>query len=220
MIYDLYKVADGASLRFHWPIIFREEWKFIGELHSSSNIVLRMLNLKSITWLILNYLLRQTGSRNYCLQHPFQKFWRAGSHYLSLGLFPISLIKEERNKIWNYYGVWFGFSLGWCFITKRKKGKISISFIMKHRLFIPLLPILIIFVFLGIKTLRERKDLLEILCFMSLLINICILLFFSFAHNRGSIPVMDYLREKAVKGDSVYFLTDCHQTPFYSFIHK
>ena len=40
-------------------------------------------------------------------------------------------------------------------------------------------------------------------------------------HQRAPIGLMDYLRNNEIeKNDSILFLTPCHSTPYYSYLHK
>jgi hypothetical protein len=39
-------------------------------------------------------------------------------------------------------------------------------------------------------------------------------------HQRAPIAVMDHLRNKIETNDSILFLTPCHSTPYYSYLHK
>ncbi|CAK9059769.1 Mannosyltransferase APTG1 (Glycosyltransferase 22) (Protein ABNORMAL POLLEN TUBE GUIDANCE 1), partial [Durusdinium trenchii] len=44
-------------------------------------------------------------------------------------------------------------------------------------------------------------------------------LFFCLVHQRGAEAVMAHLRQHPAGDDGVFFLTACHATPFYSFVH-
>lgn len=76
----------------------------------------------------------------------------------------------------------------------------------------------------GLKDIIKKKILnrylLKFLIFFGITSNIAVLMFHECFLNTGSLNTLDYLRNKSNEINSVYFFTDCHQTPFYSYIHK
>lgn len=61
---------------------------------------------------------------------------------------------------------------------------------------------------------RWKKSALAAMLFLQVPMTI----FFSVYHQRGQVQVMESLRHG--NNDSILFLTPCHTTPFYSYIHR
>eukprot|EP01025_Chloroclados_australasicus_P026552 TRINITY_DN2638_c4_g1_i1.p1 TRINITY_DN2638_c4_g1~~TRINITY_DN2638_c4_g1_i1.p1 ORF type:complete len:358 (+),score=23.12 TRINITY_DN2638_c4_g1_i1:105-1076(+) len=65
----------------------------------------------------------------------------------------------------------------------------------------------------GMSMLRKRTRILVVLG------QVPLALYFGLIHQRGGIDTMNWLRLHAPENTSILFLTPCHATPFYAFMH-
>lgn len=128
-------------------------------------------------------------------------------------LFVLSLSSHKEDRFF------FNFIIYLIFITNIK------------RFLLPLFPFLLIFTAigvyeLGLKTSEKlnkcflNKKIVKLAVFIAMSSNMIFLLFSGFFHKVGSLNLFDYLRNNANNIESIVFFIECHQTPYYSFLHK
>lgn len=92
----------------------------------------------------------------------------------------------------------------------------------EFRFVFPIVPVGSIYAgFCVMKVLHQwrRKAIYCTTCLL-LLAHIPMALYFSCVHQRGTVALMDVLREDITANSSVLFLMPCHSTPYYSHIHR
>ncbi len=98
----------------------------------------------------------------------------------------------------------------------------------EDRFLMKLLPFMLIYIGIALanlkdtqptrnKTFKKRRN---ILVFMFLFGNWSYFLYSSLIDKRGAIDSMNYLRSHSDSVDKLLMLTECHRTPFYSYIHR
>ncbi|KAL4510018.1 hypothetical protein ABPG72_010211 [Tetrahymena utriculariae] len=184
-----------------------------------SSLLVDVLYYKRFTWTVYNFFefnFLEAGSSIYGTHH---KLWYVTEciPYLLLGsvvFFVIGLIKYISDQLNKRAGgldliilmIYFIFVL-------------SLSAHKEDRFLLPLWPLFMLFTCYGFVSLKSSRY-LKYLLFISIISNICLFAFMGIYHQRGAFSVVDSLRHQGDKVQSVYFFTECHQTPYYSFVHK
>jgi hypothetical protein len=88
----------------------------------------------------------------------------------------------------------------------------------------PMLPLFFILVGEGMYKIGKlecfSKKIKRSIIFLFIFINLAVLGFSETFMKSGALAVMDFLRVNIVPNNTVVFFNECHQTPFYTFIHK
>lgn len=88
----------------------------------------------------------------------------------------------------------------------------------------PLLPLFLIFIGEGMYEIGKidwiSKRIKKIVIFLLIFVNLAVLGFSETFMKSGSLAVMDFLRNNVIRTNTVVFFNECHQTPFYTFIHQ
>ncbi|CAG5107775.1 Similar to PIG-B: GPI mannosyltransferase 3 (Drosophila melanogaster) [Cotesia congregata] len=93
----------------------------------------------------------------------------------------------------------------------------------EHRFILPLLPLLVYLITNYNYQTHVSEKLKNIIVFILLFINFGLLCYIGIVHQQGSTKIMHYLRYEIDNSQSdvdVMFLTPCHSTPFYSYVHQ
>ena len=95
----------------------------------------------------------------------------------------------------------------------------------------PIFSFIIIFTAIGVyescqkvfakeKSYIFNRKIIKLVMFAAILSNGVFFLFSGFIHKSGSLRLLDYLRAHSDEISSIVFFNECHQTPYYSFLHK
>jgi len=96
----------------------------------------------------------------------------------------------------------------------------------EDRFLMKLLPFFLIYVGIGIysqrSTQNKEKPKPKLLSwrFVVFFGNLAYFVYAALIDKRGAIDVMDYLRDHSDSIKGLSLLTECHRTPYYSFLHK
>jgi len=96
---------------------------------------------------------------------------------------------------------------------------------------LPIFSFIIIFTAIGVYESCQRvfstkksyifnRKIIKLMMFAAIVSNALFFLFSGFIHKSGSLRLFDYLRANSDDISSIVFFTECHQTPYYSFLHK
>ena len=101
---------------------------------------------------------------------------------------------------------------------------LSLSKHKEDRFLLPYFSVFFLVAGIGLHQLNYRKPkLTRYLLSLAIISNLALFIFSTFLHNQASIPSLKYLGELVHENSSlnnVAILTECHQTPYYSFIHS
>ncbi|CAD8091906.1 unnamed protein product [Paramecium primaurelia] len=97
---------------------------------------------------------------------------------------------------------------------------LSLSAHKEDRFLLPLFPIIIYFICLGLEYLDKIKwkKIKKIIILLAVISNISFFILMNTYQDVGALKTMSILRQR--NATEVQFFTQCHRTPFYSFIHK
>ena len=191
-------------------------------------------------------ILKGGGSKFYG-ENSFLWFVFAGIPYILLAWLPFFIygffnFHKKLNK-WSLENIestiiflWFLFVLS---LSAHKEDRffflIHKTILVKNyilfRFLLPLFPFIIIFTTIGLYDSWERvflnqtsfifnKKLIKFILFLSIASNGVFFLFAGFVHKSGSIRLFDHLRSNLDEISSIVFFNECHQTPYYAFLHK
>ncbi|KAH0568265.1 hypothetical protein KQX54_019890 [Cotesia glomerata] len=93
----------------------------------------------------------------------------------------------------------------------------------EHRFILPLIPLLVYLITNFNYQTYVSEKLKNIIVFILLFINFGLLCYIGVVHQQGSTKIMHYLRYEIYNSQfdiDVMFLTPCHSTPFYSYVHQ
>lgn len=94
----------------------------------------------------------------------------------------------------------------------------------EDRLMIPLLPYLSILTAIGLdkflQMMKRKPIFASVIVLLVILSNLLFFSYSSFIDKVGALNSFDYIREHHSEIKKLAVLTECHRTPYYSFIHK
>lgn len=97
---------------------------------------------------------------------------------------------------------------------------ITVFSLISHKEFRFIYPLQPIFtVSIAISMVHSRIETKKLICFLIIVLNILISIFFTRVNERGVIDVINYLNEERDNISSFGFLTPCHSTPWQSHLH-
>lgn len=100
---------------------------------------------------------------------------------------------------------------------------LSINPHKEDRFLMKLLPLMFILIGIGLETfysVLKNKRVRSFLLGFFILVNLLYFGYSSLLDKRGAMDIMDHLRRESKDIKSLILFTECHRTPFYSFIHK
>ncbi|KAM3137750.1 hypothetical protein pb186bvf_010170 [Paramecium bursaria] len=185
----------------------------------STSIIIDLLYFKKFTSTFYNFLefnLLSGQSAFFGVKEPTWFIFK-GIPYVCLGwiiFFILGIYHDIQLKIYK------GKSLRFLYYMLFTITILSLSAHKEDRFLLPLIPLIIYFICLGIEYINKFNlpKLKFFLIAIAIISNIGFVICLNTFQNVGALKTMSILRNRDVS--SVYFFIQCHQTPFYSFLHK
>ncbi|EGR31251.1 plasmid maintenance protein, putative, partial [Ichthyophthirius multifiliis] len=184
------------------------------------SIIFDILYFQKFTWTVLNFFIFNVVKNFSIIYGTHDKLWYftvciphfflANLPFLLFGIF-IIFSQKLKSKISESQDILYGTIFYIIFI--------SMIAHKENRFILNGLSILILYAAYGYQNMTSKK-LQKLILLLGILSNIILFIFMGFYFQQGSFSIFSELRNRIQNVDSVYFFTECHSTPLYSFLHK